>query len=30
MGVSIAVLAVALGKVAGALYYFMNGFFEGI
>lgn len=30
MGVSIAVLAVALGKITGSLYYFMNGFFEGI
>lgn len=30
MGVSIAVLAVALGKIAGSLYYFINGFFEGI
>lgn len=30
MGVSIAVLAVALGKIAGSLYYFVNGFFEGI
>ncbi|MCI8968475.1 MAG: hypothetical protein HFH75_13020 [Lachnospiraceae bacterium] len=30
MGVSIAVLAVALGKIAGSLVYFMNGFFEGI
>mgnify|MGYP002512554654 FL=1 len=29
MGVSIAVLAVALGKIAGSLVYFMNGFFEG-
>ena len=30
MGVSIAVLAVALGKIAGSLVYFVNGFFEGI
>ncbi|MFG6322756.1 MAG: stage V sporulation protein AB [Lachnospiraceae bacterium] len=30
MGVSIAVLAVALGKIAGSLVYFINGFFEGI
>lgn len=30
MGVSIAVFAVALGKIAGSLYYFINGFFEGI
>lgn len=30
MGVSIAVLAVALGKIAGSLYYFINRFFEGI
>lgn len=30
MGVSIAVLAVAVGKIAGSLYYFINGFFEGI
>lgn len=30
MGVSIAVLAVALGKITGSLYYFMNEFFEGI
>ena len=30
MGVSIAVLAVALGKVAGSFFYFINGFFEGI
>lgn len=30
MGVSIAVFAVALGKVAGSLVYFINGFFEGI
>ncbi len=28
MGVSIAVLAVALGKVAGSIYYFSNGFFN--
>lgn len=30
MGVSIAVFAVAVGKIAGSLYYFINGFFEGI
>lgn len=30
MGVSIAVLAVALGKIAGSFVYFINGFFEGI
>lgn len=30
MGVSIAVLAIALGKIAGSLFYFINGFFEGI
>lgn len=30
MGVSIAVLAVALGKIAGSLVYFINGFYEGI
>lgn len=30
MGVSIAVLAVAVGKIAGSLFYFVNGFFEGI
>ena len=30
MGVSIAVLAVALGKIAGSLVYFINGFFEGV
>lgn len=30
MGVCIAVLAVAVGKIAGSLYYFINGFFEGI
>lgn len=30
MGVSVAVLAVALGKIAGSLVYFINGFFEGI
>lgn len=30
MGVSIAVLAIALGKIAGSLVYFINGFFEGI
>ncbi len=30
MGVSIAVLAVAVGKIAGSLYYFINGFYEGI
>ncbi len=30
MVVSIAVLAVALGKIAGSLVYFVNGFFEGI
>ena len=30
MGVSIAVLAVAIGKVAGAIIYFINGFYEGI
>lgn len=30
MGVSIAVLAVALGKIAGSLVYFVNGFFEEI
>lgn len=30
MGVSIAVLAIAIGKIAGSLYYFINGFFEGI
>lgn len=30
MGVSIAVLAVALGKIAGSLIYFINGFYEGI
>ena len=30
MGVSIAVLAIALGKTAGALIYFMKEFFQGI
>ncbi len=30
MGVSIAVVAVAIGKVAGAIVYFVNGFYEGI
>ena len=30
MGVSIAVLAVALGKIAGSLVYFIYGFFEGV
>lgn len=30
MGVSIAVLAIALGKIAGSLVYFINRFFEGI
>ncbi|MEZ3447406.1 MAG: stage V sporulation protein AB [Lachnospiraceae bacterium] len=30
MGVSTAVLAIALGKIAGSLIYFINGFFEGI
>lgn len=30
MGVSIAVLAVALGKIAGSFVYFIYGFFEGI
>lgn len=30
MGVSIAVLAVALGKAAGSLVYFINRFFEGV
>ena len=30
MGVSIAVLAIALGKAAGALIYFINRFFQGI
>ena len=30
MGVSIAVLAVALGKIAGSLVYFINVFFEGV
>lgn len=30
MGVSIAVLAIALGKVAGSLYYFINGFFHDV
>lgn len=30
MGVSIAVLAVALGKIVGSLIYFINGFFEGV
>ncbi len=30
MGVSIAVVAVAVGKTVGAIVYFMNGFYEGI
>ena len=30
MGVSIAVLMVAVGKIAGSIVYFINGFFEGI
>lgn len=30
MGVSIAVFAIAAGKIAGALVYFLNGFREGI
>ncbi len=30
MGVSIAVLMVAVGKIAGSIVYFVNGFFEGI
>lgn len=30
MGVSISVLAVALGKIAGSLYYFINRFFEDV
>ena len=30
MGVSITVFAVAIGKVAGAIVYFINGFYEGI
>lgn len=30
MGVSIAVLAVALGKIAGSFVYFINGFYEGV
>lgn len=30
MGVSIAVLAVAVGKIAGSLYYFINGFYQDI
>lgn len=30
MGVSIAVLAIALGKIAGSLVYFIKRFFEGI
>lgn len=30
MGVSIAVLAIALGKTAGALIYFIKEFFQGI
>ncbi len=30
MGVSISVLMVAVGKIAGSIVYFINGFFEGI
>lgn len=30
MGVSIAVFSIALGKIAGSLYYFINAFFQDI